>query len=230
MNMPLTWMRRKRLWLGLSVASCAVVLIAQLPLSLWISLANEWLAGQGVWTVPLFTAIYVVAAIFGIPNIILILAAGPLFGITEGVISASVADTLSIAVCFVIGQTVGRRWITGRIGNSSRFHKLDRAFAQKGWKIVLLTRLSPILPSNILNYGFSITRINFWEYLFFSWLGMLPVIFTYVSVGKVGATMLTLDQPPENLMFQAIGVLATVGVMVYTTRLATSALRQSETT
>lgn len=202
----------------------------QLPLSLWLSLANDWLAGQGIWTIPLFTAIYVVAAIFGIPNIILILAAGPLFGITEGVISASVADTLSIAVCFVIGQTVGRRWITERIGNSSRFRKLDRAFAKKGWKIVLLTRLSPLLPSNILNYGFSITRINFWEYLFFSWLGMLPVIFTYVSIGKVGATILTLDQQPGNLVFQVIGMLATVGVMVYTTRLATSVLRHSEAT
>ncbi len=230
MDMPLTWMRRKRTWLGLSVTSCAAVLISQLPLSLWLSTANEWLAGQGIWTIPLFTAIYVVAAIFGMPNIILILAAGPLFGVAEGVISASVADTLSIAVCFVIGQTLGRRWITGLVGENSRFHKLDRAFSQKGWKIVLLTRLSPILPSNILNYGFSITQINFWEYLFFSWLGMLPVIFTYVCIGKVGTTILTLDQQPENLMFQAVGLLATVGVMVYTTRLATAALRQSETT
>ncbi|MEL7224402.1 MAG: TVP38/TMEM64 family protein [Cyanobacteria bacterium J06576_12] len=228
--MPLTWMRRKRTWLGVCVASCAAVLIAQLPLSAWISTANTWLAGQGIWTIPLFTATYITAAIFGIPNIILILAAGTLFGLKEGVINASVADTLSIAVCFGIGQSVGRRWITGLIGESSRFHKLDRAFAQKGWKIVLLTRLSPVLPSNILNYGFSITRINFWEYLFFSWLGMLPVIFTYVYVGKAGATLLTLDQQPENLMFQAVGLLATLGVMMYATKLATSALQHGETT
>ena len=226
--MPLTWIRKKRTWLGLSATSCTAVLIAHLPLSLWLSLGNDWLAGQGVWTIPQFTVFYIVAAIFGIPNIILILAAGPLFGLTEGGINASIADTLSIAVCFVIGQTVGRRWITRLMGNSTRFHKLDKEFAQKGWKIVLLTRLSPLLPSNILNYGFSVTQINFWEYLFFSWLGMLPVIFTYVSVGKVGTSILTLDQPPESLVFQAIGVLATVGVMVYTTRLATSVLCQSE--
>ncbi|MEN8444111.1 MAG: VTT domain-containing protein, partial [Cyanobacteria bacterium J06555_13] len=101
----------------------------------------------------------------------------------------------------------------------------DREFAQKGWKIVLLTRLSPILPSNILNYGFSITQINFWEYIFFSWLGMLPVIFTYVYIGNAGSTILTLDQQdPKSMMFQAVGLLATVGVMVYTTRLTTTAL------
>ena len=218
-------MRKKRTWLGLAIASCLGVLIAQLPLSVWLLQINDWLANQGAWTIPIFTVIYVVAAIFGLPNIVLILAAGTLFGLTEGVINASIADTLSIAVCFLIGQTVGRQWLTRKLRGNSRFHKLDKAFSQKGWKIVLLTRLSPLLPSNILNYGFSITRINFWEYLFFSWLGMLPVIFTYVYIGNAGSTMLALDQQnPENMAFQALGIVATVGVMVCTTKLTTSAL------
>ena len=183
-----------------------------------------------MWAIPTFIAIYVVAAVLGLPNIVLILAAGPLFGLTEGVVSASVADTLSIAACFVIGQTVGRRWITHSVRENSRFHKLDRAFAQKGWKIVLLTRLSPVLPSNILNYGFSLTRIDFWEYLFFSWLGMLPVIFTYVYVGTFGARILTPNPQPENLIFQAVGLVTTLGVMVYATKLAAVALKTEDAT
>ncbi|MEO0768886.1 MAG: VTT domain-containing protein, partial [Cyanobacteria bacterium J06649_4] len=184
--MTLTWLRRKRIWAAIAAASCATAVVAHLPISLWLASAGDWVAGQGVWTVPIFVLLYVAAAVLGLPNIVLILAAGPLFGLVEGVVSASIADTLSIAACFVIGQTVGRRWITGLVTENSRFHKLDSAFASKGWKIVLLTRLSPVLPSNILNYGFSVTRINFWEYLFFSWLGMLPVIFTYVYVGTFG--------------------------------------------
>ncbi|MEO1620389.1 MAG: TVP38/TMEM64 family protein [Cyanobacteria bacterium J06632_3] len=224
--MTLTWLRRKRIWAAIAAASCITAIITHLPISLWLGNIGEWIAGQGVWTVPIFIAIYIVAAVLGLPNIVLILAAGPLFGLAEGVISASIADTLSIAACFLIGQTVGRRWITGLVKENSRFHKLDRAFAQKGWKIVLLTRLSPILPSNVLNYGFSVTRINFWEYLFFSWLGMLPVIFTYVYVGTFGANILTFNQQPENLLFQGLGLLATVGVMIYTTQLTASALKQ----
>ena len=195
-----------------------------MPLSTWLSSADVWLADQGVWTLPIFTLAYVGAAVVGLPNIVLILAAGTLFGLTEGVINASIADTLSIAACFMIGQSFGRRWIIRLVQENSRFHQLDHAFSQKGWKIVLLTRLSPILPSNVLNYGFSLTRINFWEYLFFSWLGMLPVIFTYVYVGAFGEAILTPSQSPENLALQAIGLLATVGVMFYTTRLTASAL------
>jgi uncharacterized membrane protein YdjX (TVP38/TMEM64 family) len=228
MKVNLALLKRKRLWVALAIASSLAVLISHVPFGSWLhwlAIAHSWLAGQGEWAIPTFMAIYIVAAIFGLPNIVLILAAGTLFGLTQGVVSASVADTLSIAACFVIGQTVGRRWITNTVKESSRFHKLDKAFAQKGWKIVFLTRLSPVLPSNILNYGFSLTRINFWEYLFFSWLGMLPVIFTYVYIGTFGANILTLNQQSDNLIFQAIGLGATVGVMVYATKLAAGALK-----
>jgi uncharacterized membrane protein YdjX (TVP38/TMEM64 family) len=228
MGIALALVRKKRVWLGLAIATCLAVVISHLPIGDWLSwigMAHSWLAGQGVWAVPTFMALYVVAAIFGLPNIVLILAAGTLFGFTKGVVSASLADTLSIAACFVIGQTVGRRWITSKVKENSRFHKLDRAFAAKGWQIVLLTRLSPVLPSNILNYGFSLTQINFWEYLFFSWLGMLPVIFTYVYIGTFSVNVLSPDQQANHLIFQAIGLAATLGVMVYATKLTATALR-----
>ncbi len=229
-DITLVWLRKKRVWAGLAIASFIAVLITQLPLLTWLAETYRWLESQGIWALPAFITVYVMAAVFGLPNIVLILAAGPLFGLAEGVVSASIADTLSIAACFVIGQKMGRRWITSVVTENSRFHRLDRAFAQKGWKIVLLTRLSPLLPSSVLNYGFSLTRINFWEYLFFSWLGMLPVIFAYVYVGTFGATILTLDQRSEHLPFQTLGLVATVGVMFYVTQLATSALRSEGTT
>ncbi len=228
MDITWVWLRKKRVWAGLAIASFIVVLITQLPLLTWFGLSRQWIEGQGIWAFPAFITVYVIAAVFGLPNIVLIVAAGPLFGLTEGVISASIADTLSIAACFVIGQKMGRRWITQVVKENSRFHRLDRAFAKKGWKIVLLTRLSPLLPSNILNYGFSLTRINFWQYLFFSWLGMLPVIFAYVYVSTVGASILTLNQQSDHLTFQTLGLITTVGVMLYTTKLATTALRSEE--
>lgn len=219
-------LRKKRTWASVAAVSCLVTLIIRLPMATVLSQANGWIASQGEWAIPVFMSVYILAAIFGIPNIFLILAAGTLFGLTKGVLSASIADTLSIAACFVIGQTVGRRWLTSTIKADSRFHKLDRVFAKKGWTIVLLTRLSPVLPSNILNYSFSLTKINFWQYLFFSWLGMLPVIFTYVYIGTFGASILTSDQSPQKLALQSLGLLATVGVMIYTTRLAASALKE----
>ena len=47
--------------------------------------------------------------------------------------------------------------------------------------IVALTRLIPLFPFNLLNYGFGLTRVRFWTYVFWSWLCMLPGIVVYVA-------------------------------------------------
>jgi uncharacterized membrane protein YdjX (TVP38/TMEM64 family) len=53
--------------------------------------------------------------------------------------------------------------------------------------IVAITRLVPIFPFNLLNYGFGLTRVRFGTYLLWSFLCMLPGIALYV----VGADALT---------------------------------------
>lgn len=219
---------RNKIAFILVVAACLVVVV-NLPISTWLITIQNWITNQSILAVPVFIAVYVFASVLGIPNIVMILAAGTLFGLLEGVITVSIADTLSIAVCYVIGKTFVRRRLTSSLRENSRLHKLDRAFAKKGWKIVLLTRLSPVLPSSILNYGFSITQINFWKYLFFSWLGMLPVIFTYVYIGAFSTTILSSNNKPETFIFQVIGLAATCGVMIYVTKLSISALKVKTT-
>ena len=103
----------------------------------------------------------------------------------------SFADTLSVATCYLLGRTVARKKVSKWLNKRPHWGKFDRAVAEKGWKIVFLTRLSPIVPSNVLNYGFSLTKINFWLYLFVSWLAMLPVIALYVYLASVGINLLS---------------------------------------
>jgi hypothetical protein len=51
---------------------------------------------------------------------------------------------------------------------------------------VLLTRLSPFVPFNLLNYSFGLIQVRFWTYVFWSWLGMLPgAIFVVVASDAV---------------------------------------------
>jgi len=48
--------------------------------------------------------------------------------------------------------------------------------------MVLLLRLSPAIPFNILNYAFSLTSINFWFFALGSWIGMAPGTFMYIYI------------------------------------------------
>ncbi len=185
----------------------------------WLSQIDLWLASLGYWAYPTFTVIYVGATLVGLPAIFLFLAAGSLFGFLPGLAVVSFSDTVSVAVCYLLGRTVARKKVNKWISSRPHWGEFDRAVAKKGWKIVFLTRLSPIIPSNVLNYGFSLTKINFWQYLFVSWLAMLPVIALYVYLPSVGINLLSGNSNPKQIVASVIGVITAVMAIAYTTKL-----------
>ena len=61
-----------------------------------------------------------------------------------------------------------------RVAQSERLRAVDEAVARDGWKIVLLTRLSPAFPFVLLNYALGLTRVRLLPYVLASWVGMMP--------------------------------------------------------
>lgn len=223
-NMKLNWLRSRKFW-GFLLAGILIALIgSQLPVNEWLGAIKNWLYSLGSYAMPAFIVLYLVATILGLPNILLILLAGTIFGFVKGIISASIADTLGALACFLIGRTIARQRIKRWMSHHPSFAQLDSAVGKKGWKILLLTRLSPLVPSNILNYGFSCTRVNFWQYGFFSWLGMLPVITLYVYLGTFGVSLLQEGLTPRTLALQAGGAMLAIAAALYTTRLVRKSL------
>ncbi|MBU6430416.1 MAG: VTT domain-containing protein, partial [Cyanobacteria bacterium REEB65] len=102
------------------------------------------------------------------------------------------------------------------------------AVAAEGWKIVLLTRLSPVFPFNLLNYAFGITEVSLKDYFFASWIGMLPGTILYVYAGSLAGDLAALGRGrargPLEWTFYAIGLAATVAVTLYITRVARKAI------
>ncbi len=75
-----------------------------------------------------------------------------------------------------------------------RFAAIDEAVAREGWKIVLLTRLSPAFPFNLLNYAFGLTRVRLRDYVLASWIGMMPGTVMYVYVGSLAGDLAAIGQ------------------------------------
>ena len=222
--MKTSWLRSRKFWLLVLGGILIAVLGSQLPLQIWFISLRNWLATLGSWAMPAFILLYLVATILGLPNILLILISGSLFGLVKGIVAASIADTLGAIACYLLGRTIARERIKKWIHQNPNLSQLDRAVGKKGWKILLLTRLSPLVPSNILNYGFSCTKVNFWQYCFFSWLGMLPVIGLYVYLGSFGVRLLQEGLTPGKLALQSVGALLAIAAAFYTTRLTRKAL------
>lgn len=178
----------------------------------------------GPWGPVLFIAAYIVATVFFLPGSVLTLGAGAVFGIGLGSVYVSVASTLGATAAFLVGRYLARDWVAKKIEGNAAFAAIDRAVAEEGWKIVGLTRLSPAFPFSLLNYAFGVTRVSLRDYVLASWIGMMPGTVMYVYVGSLARAAGDRSRTPGEWALYGVGLLATIAVTVFITRLAKRAL------
>ncbi|TWJ13415.1 TVP38/TMEM64 family protein [Geobacter argillaceus] len=189
------------------------------------------IAGLGMWGPVIFIAIYILASVLFIPGAILTLGAGVVFGVVKGSVIVSIAATLGATCAFLVGRYLARDWVAGKIEGNRKFKAIDEAVAREGWKIVGLTRLSPVFPFNLLNYAFGLTRVSLRHYFFASWIGMFPGTVMYVYIGSLAGDLARLGsggrtRTPAEWALYIVGLIATVTVTVYVTRIARTALEK----
>lgn len=181
----------------------------------------------------IFIGIYILACVLFLPGAILTLGAGFVFGVVQGSILCSIGSTLGAAAAFLIGRYVARAWVEKKIQGNAKFKAIDEAVAGEGWKIVGLTRLSPIFPFNLLNYAYGVTKVSLKDYFLASWIGMMPGTVMYVYIGSLASDVATLGAGSSGAATGAaqwtiriVGFAATLAVSVYVTRIAKKALEQ----
>ena len=191
--------------------------------------ALAWIDGLGPWGAVLFIALYVVACVILLPGSVLTLGAGVVFGLVKGSVIVSVAATLGATAAFLVGRYLARDWVARKIEGNEKFKSIDDAVAREGWKIVGLTRLSPVFPCNLLNYAYGLTKVSLRDYFFASWVGMLPGTVMYVYLGSLAGSLAALGhqgggRTPAQWALYAVGLGATIAVTVYVTRIARATL------
>jgi uncharacterized membrane protein YdjX (TVP38/TMEM64 family) len=187
--------------------------------------ALNWIGELGPWGPVIFVGLYVGATVLFVPGSVLTLGAGAGFGVVLGSVCVSIGATLGATAAFLVGRYLARDAIARKIEKNETFATIDRAVADEGWKIVLLTRLSPVFPFTLLNYAFGLTRVKLSHYVLASWLGMIPGTVMYVYLGSlvnVGAGHR--QRTTGEWILYGVGLLATVTVTVFVTRLARKAL------
>jgi uncharacterized membrane protein YdjX (TVP38/TMEM64 family) len=178
-----------------------------------------------------FVAIYILACVLFIPGSILTIGAGVLFGVIWGSIYVSMASTAGATAAFLVGRYFAREAVARRIEGNARFKSIDVAVAREGWKIVLLTRLSPVFPFNLLNYAYGLTRVRLGEYVLASWIGMMPATVMFVYIGSLSGDLARAaagSGAPNGAKWtlNLIGFVATVAIAVYATRIGARALKE----
>ena len=172
-----------------------------------------WIRSLGPWGPAVFVLIYTAAVVAALPVTLFAFAAGVLFGTVMGVIVSNIAVTIGACLAFLVGRYFARDAVKRIVGKHPKFKKLDEWTARNGVWIVILTRLFPLLPFNLLNYAFGLTRIRFWPYAFWSWLCMIPAIIVYVGGADALHQWLVQGKAPWTLIGVIGGLLLFLAAM-----------------
>lgn len=200
-----------------------------LPVAGWTTTLAARARDSGPTGVVIFFVAYVVSTVALLPGSLLTLAAGFAYGPVWGLAIASPASVTGATCAFLLGRTLLRDWAASKAAGSPRARAIDAAVAREGGKLVLLLRLSPLIPFNLLNYVLSVSRVSLRTYVAASFVGMLPGTAMYVYLGSLAPAAAALASTGQQggLVRTALyitGLVATVAVVVIATRAARKAL------
>ena len=221
-----------KLAVGLTALAALAVSSFFLPTRRWVLELADWIRAGGAAGVLLYAGLYVLGTLLFFPGALLTLVAGFAYGPLWGTLIVWPTATVASALAFLAGRFVARDWVAAKARHHPRFGALDEAVGRRGFRIVLLLRLSPIFPFNFLNYTLGVTSLKLSHYVLASFIGMLPGTAMYVYLGSLvtSATQLASGHPSGGAAGSAlywVGLVATVAVTVVLTRLARRELKRN---
>ena len=200
----------------------------------WLHTAVHWMeaiqqAGWLGWF--LFIGLYAFACLSFIPGSILTLGAGAIYGFWGGLALVLAGNGLGSVLSLLITRHLFRGWMEERLGHTKQARAVAKAVEHEGWKIVFLTRLSPIMPFSIINYSLGLTRISATRFLLATMLGSVPSSCAYVFVGKLIGNLTRIG--PDLRHHRALewwawgaGLAVSIAATVYVSVVASRALKK----
>lgn len=179
----------RQLWAQLTGVVLLVAALVIISVSVGVpgvSRLRSDFAQFGVWAGVVYAALYAAVSLAPLPAAVFTLAAGALFGVTEGLIVVEAGATVGAVIGFWLARILGRDFVARLSGAS--VEKLDERFARRGILAVLAVRLLPVLPFAAVNYVSGLTSIRFRDYLAGTVAGILPAAAAYVVLGAYGSS------------------------------------------
>jgi pyruvate/2-oxoglutarate dehydrogenase complex dihydrolipoamide dehydrogenase (E3) component/uncharacterized membrane protein YdjX (TVP38/TMEM64 family) len=225
-------MKNSKVILVAALVFAAAVGLFFLPVRQWFMQLEGFVRSLGAIGPVVVVLAYILCTVLFIPGSAITIGSGTLFGLKTGFIVVVLGANLGALAAFLLARTFLREKVTRWAEGNPKFRSLDQAIGKQGFKMVLLTRLSPAFPFVLLNYFLGLTAVRTRSYVLANLLGMLPATFLFVYIGaaardaiagEMGASVGVLQQ-----VLKYVGLLATVAVVVIVTRIARKALREAE--
>ena len=156
-----------------------------LPFAEWIAIVVEWAQRHPIAGAIAYVAGVIAATVMFVPGSVLIMIGGFLFGLVPGFLFASIGTAAGAQCAFLTGRMGARQWVEKKVATNHRITAIEKGLQEEAFLIVVLTRLSLVIPFNLMNYVYGITSVRARTHLIATTVGMLPAVALYVYLGTL---------------------------------------------
>jgi len=140
----------------------------------------------GAWATIAYIGLFAVLPAFFFPVAVLALAGGLLFGLWRGSLYTFVGAILNCTLMFFLARYVGREKAEGLIRRKLSpewQQKIQNLNSRGGFLLLVVLRLIPAVPYNLINYAFGLTAMSWQTYIIGSAIGIIPGTFAFINIG-----------------------------------------------
>ena len=139
-------------------------------------------SGFSVLGVGIFLLLFILRNFLFIPISLLLVLAPIFFGsLWYGILIAGGCTIVSSCVGFIFARYYGKEFVTG---SSSKMIKiLNEKLEERGVLSIILLRIIPVFPADIINFGAGLSKIPFRDFLWATVLSVWPDCFFYGFLG-----------------------------------------------
>ena len=144
------------------------------------------IGSAGSWAALAYIGLFTLLPAFFFPVAVLALAGGLLFGLWWGSVYTFLGAILNCTLMFFLARYVGREKVEQLLHERlSPFwqEKLKGLEGRSGFLILVILRLIPAVPYNLINYAFGLTGMKFPAYLIGSAIGIIPGTLAFINIG-----------------------------------------------
>ena len=144
------------------------------------------LQGLGSWAALAYIGLFTLLPAFFFPVAVLALAGGLLFGLFRGSVYTFIGAILNCTLMFLMARSIGRKQIEALIQKRLSpvwQQRLQGMEGRTGFLLLIVLRLIPAVPYNLINYAFGLTAMPFRVYLLASAIGIIPGTLAFINIG-----------------------------------------------
>lgn len=140
----------------------------------------------GSWAAIVYVGLFTLLPAFFFPVAVLALAGGLLFGLWWGSIYTFIGALLNCTLMFLLARYAGREKVECLIRKKLSpvwQQRLGNLNSSGGFALLVILRLIPAVPYNLINYAFGLTAMSYRTYIIGSAIGIIPGTLAFINIG-----------------------------------------------